>query len=115
MFLVRILPIAGIFLAANAWSADPTAGGPKGTVETPTGQSANQSSSKGKSESAGAVRNSVASDLETGKQPCADLAGQPRDACEARAAATAESPRGRGGADPTGTAGPARVESGPGK
>jgi len=121
MFVVRILPIAWIFFAVNAWSADPNAEGSKEATGTATQQSgALGSRSIGKSETTppvqdSVVQDSVVRDFKGAKQVCGDLTGEPREACEARAAATAESPRGRGGADPTGTGRAAAGESGASK
>jgi len=59
-----------------------------------------------------ATQGSIVSDVNAGKQVCGDLSGQAREACDARASATAQSPRGREGANPTGTGPGKPAESG---
>lgn len=118
--LVSILPIALICLSANTWAAGPDAGGSKATAGTSDANfstsaratAENGTESPARSGVTAPVQESIVDDLKRGKQACSDLTGKPRAACEARAAATAEAPRGRGAADPTGTGNGAPSKSG---
>jgi len=99
------LSAIGIFMAASAGAAEP--GATDGTTGAAKTAPTTMPSTPGKEGPASPMQGPVSADVEKGKQVCSDLSGQPREACEARATSTAESPRGREGANPTG--------SGPGK
>jgi len=90
-----------IFMAASAGAAEPgSADGKTGAAGTAPATMPSASEKEG---ATSPKQESVTSDVEKGKEVCSDLSGQPREACEARATSTAESPRGREGANPTGT------------
>ena len=103
-----------ITLVAALLTAAATAAGPHAADNPAAGRGAaagDATSARDASRPAGPqspAREGVASDFKDGRQNCNDLAGSEREACVARAAATAESPRGREGANPTGKSKPAR-------
>jgi hypothetical protein len=107
---------AWIFVAAGAVAATPGGAGSRqeerGNPNTPAAdQKAPAMGQEPRKEQAPPrVQGAVEADMRQGVQACAGLADQQaRVACEARAAATAEIPRGREGADPTGTGNPPKT------
>ena len=108
----HLIGCVGFMLAAAAVAAGPQSDS-AATGSTPAARDAGASmpsrdaGKKGGPQSP--AREGVAADFKDGRQNCNELQDdKARQACEARAAATAESPRGREGANPTGKSQPPR-------
>ena len=98
-------------LAADA--ADGVARGEAGNATAaPTGQPGAKSDATAGSPRSPAQQG-VVEDLRDGKRQCEGLSGKEREACVARAAATAQIPRGREGANPTGSTKPSAGKATP--
>lgn len=91
--------LATTALAAGPDQTRPTERGARSATEAGNSAPAGGNSTNGPQSPA---RESVGADFRDGRQQCDGLAGKELEACEARAAATAEVPRGREGANPTG-------------
>jgi hypothetical protein len=98
-----LLAVPPAALAADTGKSDA-----RGDAGRTTGASTTAGSHVG--ESAGGppspAQRGVAEDLHDGQRHCEELTGKERAACDARAAATAQTPRGREGANPTGSSKP---------
>jgi hypothetical protein len=96
--------------ATQATPAAGSSGQPAAPGAGATGQSAAPAagtSAPGNEAPPSRLQGSVEADKRQAEEPCNSFSGQAREACEARATATAEMPRGRQGADPTGKGNPA--------
>jgi hypothetical protein len=107
----QLISLIGMFLTATALAA-----GPQSQIMNPDGKAAGEAglsipdpnASRRSRGPRSPAQDGVTSDYRDGRQNCQELNGSERAACLARAAATAESPRGREGANPTGKSRPAR-------
>lgn len=94
-------------IPAFAAAADDRSSGPAGKESRPAAGEAREAwrgAATGGPQSP--AREGVVEDLRDGQRQCHQLTGKERAACEARAAATAQTPRGREGANPTGSTQP---------
>ena len=105
----QAIALVTMLLAMAATAAGPQSPGnpPAGGGAAASGKAAAEKDAPRSAGPQSPAREGVAADFKDGRQNCSDLAGSEREACVARAAATAESPRGREGANPTGKSKPA--------
>jgi hypothetical protein len=112
----HLIGLIGMFLTATALAAGPQSQIAQSQIMNPDGKAAGEAggsipdpnASRRSRGPRSPAQDGVTSDYKDGRQNCQELTGSERAACLARAAATAESPRGREGANPTGKSKPPR-------
>ena len=103
LWLLLAVPAAAVAADAAGSGARSDGGKAADSAAAPAGQQDREVVDGPKSP----AQPAVVEDLREGQRQCAELAGKERAACDARAAATAQTPRGRQGANPTGSGRPA--------